>query len=267
MSTELTSFNINIIKDKLAKRIDELDTLRGGLLPDDPWREQLNQQREDLRWRILELAKVNIDQNTPAFWEVARKLKLVIDVVKETIEDIEKVATTLLSLTRLITVVDDLLKLGSTISSPAFSPVMERATIRSAEKMPHRLDRSVVEHLMQAPPPEEDTVDGPPKSKPVAPIPVEEVLHGIELTDEKLIITVATGGCTKKSDFHIEVKPRYTYSSPYLVTVYRIKSDDCKGLFEPIRISFSRKKLGLEGSVDLHVLNRIGNTSQHRLLP
>ena len=154
----------------------------------------------------------------------------------------------------------------SAVASP-FAALEERATIRSAEKMSHRLDPSVFEHVVDAPPLKEDTVDGPPKSRPVAPVPVEEVLHGIELTDEKLIITVATGGCTEKDSFHVEVNKGFTRLPPYLVTVYRIKPDDCLGNFEPVRISFSRRELGLEGNVDFRILNRIGNTSNHRLKP
>lgn len=122
---------------------------------------------------------------------------------------------------------------------------------------------------MGALPPEEDAVDGQPENEPVVDspveqVPVEEVLHGIELTSESLVITVATGGSTEKNSFHIEVS-KYKNLLPYLVTVYRVKSDDSRGNFEPIRISFSRKELGLEGDVDFRILNRIGNTSQHRL--
>jgi len=91
---------------------------------------------------------------------------------------------------------------------------------------------------------------------------IEEVLHGVEVTPEKLIITVATGGCTDGGDFRFDVNKM---ASPYIVTVYRIVSDDCKGAFEPIQISYSRKELGLEGGVEFILRNKIGNTSQHRL--
>ncbi len=91
---------------------------------------------------------------------------------------------------------------------------------------------------------------------------IEEVLHGVEVTSEKLIITVATGGCTDEEDFRFDVNKM---ASPYIVTVYRIVSDDCKGAFEPIQISYSREELGLEGAVEFVLRNKIGNTSQHRL--
>lgn len=91
---------------------------------------------------------------------------------------------------------------------------------------------------------------------------IEEVLYGVELTPEKLIITVATGGRTEGGDFRFAVNKT---ASPYIVTVYRIVSDDCKGAFEPIKIAFSREKLGLDGLVEFILRNKIGNTSQHRL--
>jgi hypothetical protein len=91
---------------------------------------------------------------------------------------------------------------------------------------------------------------------------IEEVLHGVELTPEKLVITVATGGCTEKGDFRFDVNKM---ASPYMVTVYRIVSDDCKGEFEPIQIPYSREELGLKDGVEFVLRNKIGNTSQHRL--
>ena len=91
---------------------------------------------------------------------------------------------------------------------------------------------------------------------------IEEVLHGVELTPEKLVITVATGGCTEEGDFRFDVNKM---ASPYMVTVYRIVSDDCKGEFEPIQISYSREELGLKDGVEFILRNKIGNTSQHRL--
>jgi len=223
-----------------------------------------------------------IRANTEEFKQHTTSLQKINDELQKTIDDVTKLADTLKNLVKFIEVVGEIANLASrviglaavpevplvrsAVTSP-FAALAGRTSLRSAEKMSRRLDLSVVERLMEALPPDEDAVDSPPENKPVAPVPVEEVLHGIELTDEKLIITVATGGCTEEDSFHIEVNKGYTGLPPYLVTVYRIKSDDCKGLFEPIRISFSLKELGLEGAVDFRVLNRIGNTSQHRLLP
>jgi hypothetical protein len=91
---------------------------------------------------------------------------------------------------------------------------------------------------------------------------IEEVLHGVELTKEKLIITVMSGGCTKEGDFRFDVNKK---TAPYIVTVYRIAPDDCKRTPEPIQISYSREELSLDGHVEFILRNKIGNTSQHRL--
>jgi hypothetical protein len=91
-----------------------------------------------------------------------------------------------------------------------------------------------------------------------------EVLHGIELTPDELAIWVATGGCTEKCSFWIYVDKGFTGKPPYIVTVFRVKPDDCKGSFQPIRLCWSRKELGLEGLAEFTLSNRIGNTSQHR---
>ncbi len=100
----------------------------------------------------------------------------------------------------------------------------------------------------------------------VRPLPIEEVLHGIELTEKELIITVATGGCTTRDSFYVDVNKGFTGIPPYLVTVYRIVSDNCLMLSPPIQFSYSREELGLDGhAVEFILRNKIGNTSQHRL--
>lgn len=94
---------------------------------------------------------------------------------------------------------------------------------------------------------------------------IEEVLHGVELTREKLIITVATGGCTNEGSFRFDINKGSGGQQPYTVTVYRIEPDECDGNFEPIPLSYSREELGIDGPVEFILRNKIGNTSQHRL--
>ncbi|WP_446010624.1 hypothetical protein [Candidatus Electrothrix sp.] len=261
---------IDDLKTSLNDVLRQLSILRGSIPLDDPLKDRLDELFDYILKKRLRIAKKVFEEGTAKYEAVTSRLKSINEELLSTIDDINKIAETFDSLTRLVTALDDLLNLATSIAGGDISfraAVEERATIRSAEKMSHRVDPSVVEHLMQAPPAEISVVDGPPKSRPVAPIPVEEVLHGIELTDEKLIITVATGGCTEEDSFHVYVDKGYTGLPPYQVTVYRIKPDDCKGNFEPVRISFSRRELGLEGNVDFRILNRIGNTSNHRLKP
>lgn len=103
---------------------------------------------------------------------------------------------------------------------------------------------------------------------------IEEVLYGVALTEDELIITVATGGkeCTKQEDFRFDVnkgakegKEWTKGQEPYIVTVYRIVSDECYKAPGVISISYSRKELGLDGSVEFILRNKIGNTSNHRV--
>ena len=96
--------------------------------------------------------------------------------------------------------------------------------------------------------------------------PTEEVLLGLDLNTKTLDLHVASGGCTKKDDFEIEVNKGFTGRPPYLVTVRRIRSDNCKKLMpEGVKLSFDRGKLGLDGLVEFTITNKIGNTSQHRV--
>ena len=95
--------------------------------------------------------------------------------------------------------------------------------------------------------------------------PTEEVLFGLDILPDSLEIHVATGGCTSANDFEIDVNKGTTGKPPYLVTIKRIKPDNCKGIFpEGVKVSFDRKKLGLDGLVEFTVTNKFGNTSQHR---
>ncbi|CAK8722672.1 hypothetical protein KKHLCK_11940 [Candidatus Electrothrix laxa] len=211
---------------------------------------------------LRKIVREGIRDDTKEFISHTKSLKKINKDLLKTLDRLDQFAQTLKALVDFVGVVEKLLNLAA----PAFglaSPVdivMERtAHFSGDEKSLHRKG-SLVEHLKDI---------HPPQNKPVVASPVknavEEVLHGIELTDEKLIITVATGGCTGEGNFHIHVDKGYTKLPPYQVTVYRVVSDDCHGHFDPIKISFSRKKLGLDGNVDFIVRNRIGNTSQHRL--
>lgn len=91
----------------------------------------------------------------------------------------------------------------------------------------------------------------------------EEVLIGIKMNSNDLEFTVASGGCTEKNDFVVEVNKGATAELPYLLTIRRVKRDDCKGL-DIVVVKFSQKELGLSGAREIRLVNRIGNTSQHR---
>jgi len=93
----------------------------------------------------------------------------------------------------------------------------------------------------------------------------EEVLLGLDIQANSLQLHVASGGCTVASDFHVEVNKGITRQPPYMVTVYRIKPDNCKAmLLDGVKVAFDRKALGLEGTIEFTITNRFGNTSSHR---
>lgn len=93
----------------------------------------------------------------------------------------------------------------------------------------------------------------------------DEVLLGVKMDSENLELTVATGGCTKKGDFAVEVNKGFTGKPPYLLTVRRTKPDACKAMMpDGTVIQFSKEELGLSGIVEMTLTNKIGNTSQHR---
>ena len=92
-----------------------------------------------------------------------------------------------------------------------------------------------------------------------------EVLLGLNLTPKTLDIRVASGGCTQKEDFKIDVNKGLTEKPPYTITIYRTKKDDCKAFLpDGVLLSFTKEELGLNGLTEFTVTNRFGNTSQHR---
>ena len=95
--------------------------------------------------------------------------------------------------------------------------------------------------------------------------PTEEVLLGLDIMPNSIELHVTSGGCTSAENFSIEVNKGITGKPPYLVSVKRIKPDNCKmRIPDGVKVSFNRKKLGLDGLVEFTVTNKFGNTSQHR---
>ena len=67
-----------------------------------------------------------------------------------------------------------------------------------------------------------------------------ETLHGLAVTETKVIITVTSTGCTDESDFKIEVAE----SLPPLVTFIRVRPDFCRMISHSVDLSFSLKEVG-----------------------
>jgi hypothetical protein len=93
----------------------------------------------------------------------------------------------------------------------------------------------------------------------------EEVLMGVNITAKEIELHVASGGCTNKESFSIEVDKGITGKPPYALRVYRVKPDDCKAfLLDGVTVKFSKDELGLSGIFEMSLINKLGNTSQHR---
>lgn len=201
--------------------------------------------------------------------ELAQPLQ---DGTNELIAEIDKMENAIKTIELLGNVLGLIGKVVAVVAAPAAIPAASLLRARAADRLKDspimkalKADRSssiTEEFLAEV---SATLSESSVEEKTVPLLLVEEVLHGVEITPEKLTITVATGGCTKEGSFRFDVNKGTTGQMPYMVTVYRIEPDDCEGNFEPIKISYSRKELGLDGTVEFILRNKIGNTSQHRL--
>ena len=94
-----------------------------------------------------------------------------------------------------------------------------------------------------------------------------EVLLGLSATPKTVEIQVASGGCTGKGDFRVDLNSGGAKTAPYSITFHRTRNDDCKAFLpDGVQLSFTREELGLTGTSEFIVTNRFGNTSQHRVV-
>jgi hypothetical protein len=254
----MSDIKIKSMEDTL-ELVEIIGTVMKGLIeqcsdPNHPERMELYSQFKALSDYQHTIIKGTIYANTGKFKKYAASLKTINDELQKTFDDLTKIAETLKNLVEFVKVVE---KIASLFSSVTIVPTASHFAAAMKAKSVHFIAGSD-----EIPP---EFFAGEEITVPVSLLPIEEVLYGVELTPEKLIITVATGGCTGEDSFHVEVNKGYTGLPPYFVTVYRIVPDDCKGAFEPIKIAFSREKLGLDGLIEFVFRNKIGNTSQHRL--
>ena len=95
----------------------------------------------------------------------------------------------------------------------------------------------------------------------------EEVVYGVELTHNSLQFQVASGGCTQKEDFELEVVQGSTELPTYVVTLNRVNPDYCRALVpDGVQIKYARKDVGLEDKVAFTLTNKIGNRPQYSRL-
>lgn len=75
-----------------------------------------------------------------------------------------------------------------------------------------------------------------------------EILHGLRLTGNQVIITVTSTGCTDKADFKIALQE----SQPPIATFMRVQPDFCRVVPHSIDIAFSLREVG---AADFKVAN------------
>lgn len=90
----------------------------------------------------------------------------------------------------------------------------------------------------------------------------EEVLEELLIGRKTLIIKVASGGCTGKSSYRIDVKKAdgITPLAPhYILTIHRVRIDECKAIIDdgPVILWDFEKDLGLKGNFTVSVRNMV----------
>lgn len=96
---------IVLIGDVLTR----LDVLRGSLSPGAPGRQDLDELRNQLDARQLQLAQTQFNENTASFQAATEKLKVVNTDLKATLNDLDKLVTTIGNLRRFVTAVDGII--------------------------------------------------------------------------------------------------------------------------------------------------------------
>ena len=89
--------------------ITEIDIARGSLMPDDPHRHQLDDQRLLLDERQRKLSQSVFDANTAQFQDAAKKLSAVNDQVSDSIRHVENIQVVLSNITRFFNAVTGLM--------------------------------------------------------------------------------------------------------------------------------------------------------------
>ena len=96
--------------------LTEIDVLRGSLFPGIPARKKLDEYRDIIDKKQLELVDLAFNENTEQYKNISTELKNINKEIKSTIHDITKVADTFETLSRLVTVLDQLLMIAVSVA-------------------------------------------------------------------------------------------------------------------------------------------------------
>jgi hypothetical protein len=90
--------------------------------------------------------------------------------------------------------------------------------------------------------------------------PIEEVME-FRAYQDRILLVVMTHGCTEKSDFHVEIDKVDRSRKRVVLSLRRLRPDECKGFFPSgRRIEYTREELGI--SRDETIELRRGNASK-----
>lgn len=95
--------------------IVQLDTQRGSLSPGTPRRKKLDEIRNLLNEKQLEIADLIFDESTAEYIAATEKLTSINNDIKGTMNDVNKVAETFAKLSILATAIDELFMLATAI--------------------------------------------------------------------------------------------------------------------------------------------------------
>jgi hypothetical protein len=95
----------------------------------------------------------------------------------------------------------------------------------------------------------------------------EEVLYETLLGANKLIVRVASNGCTDKGSFKVDVKKEAGFPSKeqhYVLTIKRVRPDECKAIVDngALVLFDLEKDLGLKGDFSYSITNQIFSSSK-----
>jgi hypothetical protein len=96
--------------------LTEIDVLRGSLYPGIPARKKLDEYRDIVDDKQLQLIDLAFNENAEQYTNITTELEKINKKIKATIQDKNKVADTFETLSRLVTVLDQLLMIAVSVS-------------------------------------------------------------------------------------------------------------------------------------------------------
>jgi hypothetical protein len=100
----------------IGDMITNIDVLRGSLMPDDPSRHQLDDQRILLDDRQRKLSQALFNDNTQTFQDTADELQRINRQIADTIQSVERIVTTIANIQRFLDAATSMIKLAGSFA-------------------------------------------------------------------------------------------------------------------------------------------------------